>query len=358
VKRQTRVLLVLLLVLVPVAAILGYLLAGPGDERAGAPPSPEVTGPPPKPGGEEVSGENPFGIFLNPIEFDTQTRVRLAAELGARYFRSYPVLLQTWDGECFEECDAVHDAGLEYVLTIRNSPQIEVPASPVTSVGTYQEDVARIIDVFRPAVIAVENEEDVPAFFSGSSEQYLAALEAACEVAHRMDVPCTNGGITGPSVTYLVYQHLVDSGQPDGAQEYADRAFMDQQLRRLSSPDWERFLRERTDYLKAFILYYAAAGADYFNFHWYVADAGALAETVRYLEEATQLPAISNELGPNSEDAALTEELMQSILDTGVEVAIWYSRDARVARALVERDGRLRASGEAYAEFTSGHFEN
>jgi hypothetical protein len=357
-KRLVLALLVLLLVLVSVGVFVGLRLTGDRPEpRAGLSPSesptqPSPTGPRPR----RPARGNPFGVFFNPRQFDPETRVGLAAELGAHYYRSYPVLAPAWNGECFDDCEEVSGAGLRYFLTIRNTASIQAPAAPVTDLEAFKDTVATAIEVFEPAIIAVENEEDVPGFFTGTSEQYLAELEAACEVAHRMDVLCSNGGLTGGSVTFLVYQHLVETGDLQKAQDFAQRTFEDYQLRRFNAPDFDQFIVERVDYLKGFILNYKEAGADYINFHWYVGDPEALADTVRYFEEATGLPAVTNELGPDTVDFDITNRLMQTLRDLDVRFAIWYSTDARIARALVDRDGTLRPSGQAYAEFIRSHF--
>lgn len=347
--------------MVPLAAFLGYRFASRDGERAdeSAIPSPfESPTPPEDRGGEAVRGMNPFGVYFNPIEFDTETRVRLAQELGVRFFRSYPVLLPTWDGECFEDCEPAFDAGMQYVLNLRNSQHRTLPADPITDFEAYQEEVAEIIRVFKPALIVVEAEEDLSKFFAGTPDQYLAELAAACEVAHRMDTACTNGGLTGPSSTFLVYDYYLATGQSDLADDYARRAFYDYQLRSVNSSDADRYLETRLSGVKALLSGYKQAGVDYVNFHWYVADPAALAETITFFQGATGLPAVINELGPPTEDGDITTGLMQTILDFDLDVAVWFSRDVRVARALVDLDGSLRPSGEAYAGFIRTHFDS
>src|SRR5436309_13512838 len=100
--------LILLLVLVAVLGsgfAIGILLSG-GKTPVAVQTNPPISfspseGPPSASPTGKPSKKNPFGVFFNPMQFDASTRVRLAQQLDAHYFRSYPVLLQSWNGECF-----------------------------------------------------------------------------------------------------------------------------------------------------------------------------------------------------------------------------------------------------------------
>jgi hypothetical protein len=354
--------LIILLVFLAVAGSafgLGVWLSGGNETRAvrTSPVSslPSTEAPTPSPTGKP-SKRNPFGVFFNPMQFDAATRVRLAQQLGAHYLRSYPVLLPAWTGDCFDDCRAAASAGLKYYLTIRNSPSIKSPAGPVTQMSAFRDEVARVIQVFKPAVIAVENEEDVPGFFSGTADQYLAELQAACDVAHQMHVLCSNGGLTGGSSTYLAYKHLLDTGQTQAAQDYAQRAFQPYQLKQYQSASWQQFFDQLIGHVEGFTKHYKEMGADFINFHWYSQDATALADTIRNLQDATGLSAVSNEFATDSLDPKPIAQLMQTVVDLHVRFAVWYSSDARIAKALVERQGQLRATGQAFEDFVRSHF--
>jgi hypothetical protein len=296
---------------------------------------------------EPAAVDNPFGMFLRPTTFSLEERIRLSQELGVRYFRSYPALVPVWEGTC-SECSVVHDAGLDFVLTIRNTPNIKEPASPVTDFDTYRKTVGEIIDAYDPSIVAIESEEDTRAFFSGTAEQYAAQLRVGCEAAHERGIPCANGGILSGSVTYVVYQHYVDAGQDEAARSFAERAWEEWQLRHLSSPDGEDHIRFIVDHVTEFLATYKDAGADYVNFHWYQSDDRALEEAVAYLEEFTGLPAMINELGQRNLVPENTTRIVQKVVDLGLPFAVWYSMDTRLARSLVERDGSLRVTGEAF----------
>jgi hypothetical protein len=310
------------------------------------------------PGGashERLSSKNPFGLFLSPLEFDASSRARIAHDLGAHYYRSYPVLLPEWDGECLDDCEPVTQNGLVYFLTIRNTSNIRIAATPVQDLEAFKDEVARIIQVFKPAIIAVENEEDA-GFFDGPADQYLAELQAACQVAHSKGIPCTNGGITSSGSTYLEYQHLVQEGKQDEARDYAQRAFNQGQLQRMTQPGFSEGVGGVVQRLDQFVLHYKEAGADYINFHFYGQDPDALRDTARHMEEITGLPALSNEFGANTEDGQVVRQLMQAAQDLGLDAVVWYSNDVRTARSLVNQDGSPRDSGQAFMEYVHQHF--
>jgi hypothetical protein len=288
--------------------------------------------------------------MLNTRLFGIEERVALAADLGVEYLRSSAVFVDSWDGGC-GECKAVRQAGLRFVLTIRNSAHVREAASPPGDPEAYGEAVREILGAYRPALVVIENEENTRNFYLGSAEEYGAQLRVACTVAHDLDIPCANGGLLSGSVAFLVYQHYVDAGQRDDADSFAGRAFEPWQMNRLRSPGGPEWIQARMGEVRGFLAEYPAAGADFVNFHWYVADRQALEEAVAYLQDATGLPAITNEVGQRDLDPGTTSSVLSGLRELGLRYAVWFSIDATLARALVEPDGTLRQTGVAFRSF-------
>ena len=69
-----------------------------------------------------------------------------------------------------------------------------------------------------------------------------------------------------------VYDHYLESGQTAAAQDFAARVFTPEEQRLLNSPKAREQIRKG----KALLASYRAAGADYVNFHWFLADTRAL----------------------------------------------------------------------------------
>jgi hypothetical protein len=219
----------------------------------------------------------------------------------------------------------------------------------VSDLAAYQSTLGQVLDRYRPAVLVVENEENSTLFYTGSPEQYAAELKAACEVAHQKNIPCANGGPVSLEIALLVYEHYLESGETASADDFATRAFTPEERHLLSSPK----ANDQIGKGKALLSSYRAAGADYVNFHWYIADTRVLQEAVTYLKAQTGLPVITNEIGQHNDNPDQTRAVMGKVVELGLPIAVWFSVDAPKARALVEKDGRLRPTGEAFQQFIS-----
>ncbi len=315
------------------------LTATPTVSRLGASPTA------PRP-----TGQNPFGVMLPSQLVRSSQGMQVAKALGAVYFRPASIFLDQWNGTC-PECDIVLNAGLELVLTVRNSGPS--PTSPPTDLAAYQRTLGEVLDKYRPVVLAVENEENSALFYTGTPEDYGAQLKAACQVAHQKGIPCTNGGLVSTLVALLVYDHYLETGQSATAQDFAARTLTPEQQQQLNSAR----AREQIDKGKALLQAYRAAGVDYVNFHWYIADTRALGEAVAYLRAQTGLPVITNEIGQFTDDPNQTTAVMAKIVELGLPIAVWFGLDGPQARGLVNLDGSLRPTGEAFKYFIEQNFK-
>jgi hypothetical protein len=343
--RRTVLLILVLVVVVAGGVYLGTQVRSSGHQPSAGETGPAGSGPSPTTINTHRN-HNPFGVFFNPRAFDVQTRIQMAQELGVKYFRTYPALVPTWNGQCLE-CQPVHDAGLQFVLTVRNSPSVTDPASPPTDLAAYKQTLASILSAYRPAVLVVENEEDTPTYWTGSPDQYVQELRAACEVSHSMGIPCANGGLVSVGVSWLVYQHLLDTHRDDEARAFVDHGLQPFQKIHLDSPDYIRGIAD--DELRL-VKSYPEAGIDYINFHWYVADDVGFQDAVDVMKELSGLPAISNEIGQHDTDPNAVVRMMDKVIELNVPYAVWFSSDGRLAKALVDPDGQLRPNGEAFRQ--------
>ena len=296
----------------------------------------------------------PFGIFLDTKDADIAARVAQAQRFEVRYFRSTAVQLPAWNGLC-SECTAVHRGGLQWVLTVRNSPNVTSAAGPVDDVAALQETVGKVLDKVKPNVVVVENEENAAKFFTGTPEEYARELQAVCGVAHARHRLCTNGGILSGTVAWLVYVHYLDTGQRALAASFAERALPATSVAALSRPGGDRDGRARAALARRFIEQYRSAGADYLNIHWYIADGHALEEAVTYLRTHTGLEVMSNEMGQRNLDPAVTTSLLTTAQRIGMPIVVWFSVDARLARSLLNPDGSLRSTGDAFGTYVAAH---
>lgn len=282
-----------------------------------------------------------------------------AKELGVRYYR--PVAIRLEDPDlASREADAAAEAGFRLVLSIRASGGNREASGPPKDVHAFRSALARVLDRYRPEILVVENEENSRLFYGGSAAEYLEELKVACQVAHAKGIKCTNGGLVSSLVIFLLADHLKQTGQA-GAAEQALRDGLGYkfQLPRQPAPGLELLGRpkvaEQVALGRQLLAGYRAAGADYVNFHWYSPDTRTLRKVVPYLEKATGLPAISNEVGQQrTEDPAQVTRLLAALDDLKLPVAIWFSMDIQgheEARSLFSPDGRRRPNGQAFADY-------
>jgi hypothetical protein len=343
-----------------VLALLVLLVAA-GGGRVGAgravPPTTAVAG-------EDTTSvgattENPFGVMSG---WGQRAREHFESfvDLGARYYRPLEIALDR-EPSC-AECERARQAGFELVLSVRaNGGGAGEPSTPPADLAQYEAQVRATLARERPALLVVENEPDSPLFYAGTPAEYLRLLETACAAAHSMDIPCADGGLTSATIIAMVLTDYWERGEYGPALDLARRVL----------PTWgvepppdarmlERFLIDRGFELaergRAFISGYAAAGADYLNFHWYVGDGQALREAVEFLRRAGGgLTVITNEIGQRNDDPEQTVVELTTARDLGLPIIVWFSADTPGgARSLVNPDGTLRPTGVAFRRIVRG----
>ncbi len=305
--------------------------------------TPAVSAEPPAP---------PLGVMLGGNGMDIPNRIATVRNLGATIVRPWDVSLEEWNGH-HSDTDAFTEAGFRIVLTVRNNGRGGLPprpTSPPNDLALYKKKLGEVLDAYRPELLVVENEENSVLYYFGTPKQYGAELRAACEVAHSKGSKCTNGGMASSLAATLVWSHYRDQHDAAKAEDFLRRTASQSQQKMLRTGEGQRRIGEAIMKGKALLAEYKAAGLDYVNFHWYIADSSALAETVEFLQSATGLQPITNEIGQQSADAAVAP-LLSKALEIGLPYVIWWSVDRPDAKALHNPDGTLRDSGLAFQKF-------
>lgn len=302
---------------------------------------------------------NPFGIMLN---LDSAQSVSLVQAFGVVYFRpAKTVYIDAWNGKC-PQCDRAQQAGLKLILSVRNNGGGQGnPSTPPTDLAAYQKTLGEVLDKFHPEVLIVENEENSILFYTGTPDEYAVEMEAACAVAHSKGIKCANGGLVSAEVVFLIWDNYVRQGNADGGCAFVKRTLDAKQANKLcNAPSANALSGQEQESLnkgKALLKVYKSAGADYFNFHWYIPDTAALEEAAAFLKTATGLPLMINEMGQHDEDPATVGPLLQKALDLGFPYIVWYSVDSPQARALNDLDFSMRPNGQAFADFIRSKFK-
>lgn len=308
-------------------------------------------------------GKNPFGVMLGGRGgLAISKRIEIAKNLDVVYYRGADVDAKNWNGTC-DECEQAVNAGFRLILTVRNGGGAGVPSTFPSDLNAYKDTISQVLDKYKGGIelLVVENEENSAGlFYDGTPSEYHKELKAVCEVAHSNGVKCANGGLVSSLVALLVSNHYKETGQTEKGNEYLARTLPEDKLNEANTPQGQRVIANQVSKGKELVAGYKAAGADFVNFHWYIADTKALEEARDYLESQTGLIAISNEMGQQKNvNASQVTNDMQKVLDLKIPYSVWFSMDINGfagARALNDADGSLRPNGEAFKKFIADHF--
>lgn len=75
-----------------------------------------------------------------------------------------------------------------------------------------------------------------------------------------------------------------------------------------------------------------------------------------YLRAQTGLLVITNEIGQFTDDPHQATAVMGKIVELGLPMAVWFGLDGPKARGLVNLDGSLQPTGEAFHRFIQSTF--
>jgi len=304
----------------------------------------------------DTSAPSPFGVMT--WGDSNSTKIQIATDLGAKYYRPLAVILNTDQMSC-TECQAAKDKGFKLVLTIRANGGGGNPTAPPTDWNTYKNRLSQVLDNYQPEVLVIENEENSNTFYTGTPQEYLQELTVGCEIAHSKNIKCANGGLVSKLVVVLVSE----SYKPDTnkADDYLRRALTPEDYAAVStsigSPLWLSQIQRGRELLAG----YKTAGADFVNFHWHQENAETIPEAVNYLGSASQgLPVINNEVSPQkSISPNQVTSFMQKMLDLRLPYAVWYSNDGDGIggpTSLTDKGGNLNDSGKAYRQFIKKNY--
>ncbi len=321
-------------------------------------------------GGAARANGNPYGVMLWPGPGENAEIVLARARgLGVSWYRPPTVYAARWSHAIpCPVCRVYADSGLNLVLSVRaegNSFE-RGPARPPTDLAAYRRELGALLDVWHPAMLVVESEEDNPRAFETEGdpvEAYLAELKAACAVAHTYSVACANGGISGRGAAAVTWMHFLERREPDRACDFARRALASSEAEAATLCSYRTPSQvpeaERNRVLGnagRFAAWYRDAPIDAVNFHWFGRDARALAEVAGALQQITGKPPMTNEMGQRrgQEDADNVRSLLRAAFAAGLKVAVWYSLDTADTVSLFGPDGRLRPTGWEFQRQLSG----
>jgi len=305
--------------------------------------------------------------MLGNIGGSPQKRIEVAKQLGATWYRPEAVQL-AGEAKC-EDCDAATAAGLKLVLVVRNSSALNKPSAPVSDATAFQQKLKAALERYKPAIVVVENEPEDQKNFAGTPEEYALEVKAACDVAHAMNIKCTDGGLSSPAIAGVVLDEVWKRDQLQAADfgikteivraKGTGSSF--QVLGRSTGNDpkvQEAIMKATGSYIekhraeidrsRAFLLAGASANPDYANFHWYELRPEEVTTVLDILGRLNKRQPMSDEIGQTEDRAFETTEKLRLLVEAGVRPIIWNGVDGKDKVGLVDKNGNLKTNGRAF----------
>ena len=319
-------------------------------------------------------GTTEFGVMFADIS-SVQDKLDILKQLHVKTTRM-TLSMDTWNGSN-ASLEALQNAGYKVLLNvywkkIRNTDGSKTPQPYPTGseLETYRSRLNDILTKYKPAVLLVENEELVLKFHSGDISDYLNMLKVAVEVAHSKGVKVSDGGITNPQISLLIYDYLISQNQRDEASRFGKSAMSARVLKFAQSHNMNSDMGKKLEQAQKLLQGLRNIDIDYVNLHWYeplsekgtanvsasigAVTPGALGHAVSFLKAVTGKDVILGECGQINTSASLTSSMLQEIASTGVPYAIWLSSDNGTTKAL--NSGKsLLPTGNAFVQFIDAH---
>ncbi len=319
-------------------------------------------------------GTTQFGVMFSDIG-SAQDKVDILKQLHVKMTR-LTLSMDTWTGSN-ASLDALQNAGYKVLLNvywkrIKNADGTKTPQTYPTGsdLDTYRSKLNDILTKYKPEVLLVENEELVLKFHAGDISDYLNMLKVAVDVAHSHGVKVSDGGITNPQISLLIYDYLISQNQRDEADRFGNAAMNARVLKFAKNHDMTSDMGQKLSQAQKLVQGLRTIDVDYVNLHWYeplsqkgttnLSDntgsvtPGALGHAVDFLTKVIGKPVILGECGQANTNASLTTSMLQEISATGVPYAIWFSADNGTTKAL--NNGRsLLPTGNAFLKFIDAH---
>jgi hypothetical protein len=310
-----------------------------------------------------------LGVMLGNVGGSPQKRIEIAKQLGASWFRPEAVLLGATEPKC-EDCEAAHAAGMKLVLVVRNAASTGKSSAPVSDAAVFQAKARSVLERYKPEIVVVENEpEDQKTSFSGTAEEYAIEVKAICEMAHALNLKCTDGGLSSPDMAGVVIDEVWKSDQLQagdfGIKTEIVRAKgtghsvnvlgrsvgnnRDEELAiQKATADYLDKHRAEIDRARAFLLAGASGGTDLANFHWYELRPEEISTVLDVLGRLNKRPPMTDEVGQREERAFETGQNIKLLREAGVNPIIWNGLDGKDIVGLVNKNGSLGTNGRAF----------
>lgn len=308
-----------------------------------------------------------FGVLPN-IGVTTVGKIAIVKAMHVDHVRT-AAIIEDWSGH-----DALYERyeaeDFKIGLNVNNSRNPTKPMPFPANMQTYGATFKNIAATYKPAFIAVENEEINKNYHTGTMKQYVTMLSVAYPICKSQGIRMTNGGIYGVGLDGLVYKWLRATHRASDADEFAAYTLLPGQINYLNgtarrkNTDLQNKMNDITTLLDGFKTF-----VDFVNLHEYeVLDnnakpegvASATTNVLRFITEYilayTGKRCISNEFGQrDNQQPDLTRSMMQQYIDLGIEYAFVFNGNGTAgSEAYTSAAGELNELGMAWVEVVQG----
>jgi hypothetical protein len=170
--------------------------------------------------------------------------------------------------------DSYVNNGLKVLLNVTSKvTSFTEPEGPyITDLVLYRQKLTELLNVYKPEVLVVENEEANSSYYTGTAQEYINLLNIAIEECKTRNIKVTNGGFTARMSKLLVWDYYTTTGQISKATEYAQKVFPDTLINTVGVANYiATNAQVRTTFEKAKLLLneYKVNKMTYLNIHWY-----------------------------------------------------------------------------------------
>ena len=308
-----------------------------------------------------------FGAMFADIS-SAQDKINILTQLHVKTTRM-TLSMDTWNGQN-TNLEILQNAGYKVLLNVywkkinEDSIKTPQPFPTGTELDIYRSKMNEILTKYKPEILLVENEELVLKFHSGDISDYLNMLKVAVEVAHSKGIKVSDGGITNPQISLLVYNYLLNQNKVDEANQYANATMNAQVYAFAHNQDTSSDLGKKLLQAQKLVAGLPGTNIDYVNLHWYeqmgssassssttnAVTNGQLYQPVNYLTKIIGKPVIIGECGQIDADSSLTTSMLDEIAKTGTPYVIWFSTNNGTTKALNSGNSLLPA-GYAFVKF-------
>jgi hypothetical protein len=220
----------------------------------------------------------------------------------------------------------IQDSGLLCAMTVNNRPVQDVTYFPTgPALTAFIVTLDSLLDIRKPDILFIENEEGKAEYHKGNVTDYLAELNAAVTVAHDHGVPIGNGGTT-QGVVFALRKWYRDRGRLDSIAWINDAAS-------LNPNENASYAQQQLGWYLPLLAGFATSQMDYVNFHWYepprtdttpVVTSKIVPPLINFLRVTTGHPVVTNEAGGRNSSTPLLIEMFDEIKNAGCPWIIYF----------------------------------